>query len=228
MGGNNRRIWMVYCACQFILMRKYNFFGGTFRFNRVHSRRGLGGRPHICPSDAKFPPPCLWFLVELPDTRKCTLPTKNLKIELCVLLKLSSQQTNCTVCELWQFSKNQKWKQSSDGMVRMIEPLSSMLPPSNYSTRYLKKSWDQWFLWSFRNCYLKFSPVLIFKEYAGCTRSQAIPCPHLSLKYTWILGNGKEHVFNTLAENLLWLFFFTWRPKRDATLKFLTACWILN
>ena len=90
------RIHIVFRIAGFILGRVYGMYSP------------------VCPSDDKFLPLCLLILIKLPDARKCTPTKKNLKIELCALLKLLSQQTDCTICELWQLSKNQKWKQSSD------------------------------------------------------------------------------------------------------------------
>ena len=58
----------------------------------------------VCPSDEEFLSQSLLILIDLPNKKKCAPAKKNYKIELCALLKLSSQHTNCTVCELWKFS----------------------------------------------------------------------------------------------------------------------------
>ena len=76
--------------------------------------RVYGARCPICPSDDKILPCCLLILTELPNAEKYVLAKKKFKIELCSLLKFSSQQTNFIKCVLWQFSKSQKRKQSSD------------------------------------------------------------------------------------------------------------------
>ena len=111
----------------------------------------------ISPSDEKFLPCCLLILIKCPDTLKCTPAKKNLKIELCTLLKLSSHHKHCTECKVGNSPKlgpkamkralessfNLKIKSESNhlvDMLRMIEPLSSLLSPASNSRRHFKRS----------------------------------------------------------------------------------------
>ena len=81
---------------------------------RVHPRQGLLGAPPRLPFWWQISALLPFDLIEHPDTRKCSPTKKNYKIKLHALLKLSSQLANFTICELWQFFKNHKRKQSFD------------------------------------------------------------------------------------------------------------------
>ena len=70
------------------------------------------------------------------------------------------------------------------GMVRMIESLSSMLPPSSNFRRCFKKSWDHRFCDHLEIFILSLDLRCLLKIYAGFIRSQTVPCFHLSQKHT--------------------------------------------
>ena len=82
------------------------------------------------------------------------------------------------------------------GMVRMVEPLSIMLPPSSNARRYIKKSWDHRFRDHLEIVILSFELCWLLKDIQGMPTVPSYTHMHTDLY-------GKEHIQSISREPLL-------------------------
>ena len=161
----------------------------------------------ICPSDHKFPPRCLLILIELPATQKF-IPAKKKFQNWATLPAKTLVTTNWTICELWQFSKIQKWKQSSDWYGQDDRtPIHYVPPPSSSSRRCFKKSSDHHFCDHLKIVILSFDVCWLLKNMQGATEIKPF-ATSTYLRNTLEFWKMAKNVFDQLAEELLWLNFF--------------------
>ena len=113
------------------------------------------------------------------------------------------------------------------GMVRMIEPLSSELPPSSNSRKCFKKSWDHRFCDHLKVVILSVDLHWLLKDVQGVPEVKLSPTSNVFQKCTQISENSKERVQPVSRGSLLFKKFLTRRPLLGETLKFQMARWIL-